>query len=60
MRTCVAHDWVTTVTKLAHVRLMKQFAQVCLLLLEMYQQPRKELVENKEQLFLMGGNANYM
>lgn len=39
---------------------MKQFAQVCLLLLEIHQQPRKELVENEEQLFIMGGNANYM
>lgn len=30
------------------------------LVLEIYQEPRKELVENEEQLFIIGGNTNYM
>lgn len=30
------------------------------IVVDIYQQPRQELVENKEQLFIIGGNANYM
>lgn len=55
----MAQDWVATITKLANGRLLKQSAQVCLLFLEIDQQPGKGLVENEEQLFIMGGNANY-